>query len=31
MDLINIGKIVNVKITKAATWALTGEIILRGE
>lgn len=26
-DESNIGKIVNVKITKAATWALTGEII----
>ena len=26
-DPSNIGKIVNVKITKAATWALTGEII----
>lgn len=26
-DPSNVGKIVNVKITKAATWALTGEII----
>ena len=25
-DAKNIGKIVKVKITKAATWALTGEI-----
>ena len=27
----NIGKIVNVRITHAATWSLTGEIIEEGE